>query len=62
MQSIISVNLGSLRWKMLKVMMCILGGVGSLLVIQYLGTGIHQKKHGKPKQVINDELIELLKE
>ena len=42
--------------------MCILGGVGMIVVVQYLGMGIRQKEHGKPKKAVSDELIEILKE
>lgn len=62
MQSIIRLKSGSLRWKMLEVLMCILSGAGIIVVVQYLGKGIRQKKYGKSKKAVNDELIELLKE
>lgn len=42
--------------------MCILGGVGMIVVVQYLEMGIRQKKHGKAKKAVSDKLIELLKE
>lgn len=47
---------------MSEILMCVLVGVGSIAVIQYLGIGIYQKKHGKSKKAVSDELIELLKE
>ncbi|MBP3886764.1 MAG: hypothetical protein J6F30_03790 [Cellulosilyticum sp.] len=47
---------------MLEVLMCILSGAGMIVVVQYLGKGIRQKKYGKSKKAVNDELIELLKE
>ena len=47
---------------MSKMIMIVLSGIGSGLVLQYLWKGIHYKKHGKQKQEISDEIIEVLKE
>ena len=47
---------------MFNILMIIVGGLGSLLVLQYFFMGIRYKKYGKQKKAISDELIELLKE
>ena len=44
------------------VLMLMIGGVGAGLVLQYFIISLKNKKHGKDKQQISEELVTLLKE